>query len=172
MEPSPLHNQNPVSQLPVLSDVTRDELRNVYAGVSKVGMLFGSTGVYIDDLAKRHITLVADAIENSLQFMKHDSNWREFESITTNLFSKGELISTTFPPSWLINGGDIATVSSSYNQGIGTKITVPEQIYFTYQWKELVRRLRDQSYQDGTSTKYLAKDLELAYCYLKKKALI
>jgi len=106
------------------------------------------------------------------QAIEGDPKWDTFQKLLNTPEAKTYLMSFTELPSWLIDGGLSAEVTSTYKDRY-LKITVPTKIYRAYLWKNTIDSLKKTSSWSeetlqGTDATKLARDLSGIATFLKE----
>lgn len=156
----------------------RDILNKITKICSEKGAIFGKD-VNLDAEDIKQLGIVADLVEGKVnEAIENDDAWKSFEELQRELDKKGVIMSFKFPPTWLVNGGENATVHEQ--QGDKSKnespvqIVVPERVYNAYFYIGTARQLRDSYVKPsaeairGTSAKGLATKLDSLKFFIKR----
>lgn len=164
------HGNEAVEAIDPLNSLNRDLLRQL-TEECKTGTLFGKHKTLSAE-ERQEIKKVVAEMEVRLTAAKSDPQWSEFEKVVKEQSGKGHLISLfTFPPSWLVNGGEHQKTVEVDSTGL-VRITVPQNIFHIYVWdgyKDTLEHYATTSDEAlrGTSTKSLGEALKNASYFLK-----
>ena len=124
----------------------KERLNKIMGDCSKKGATFGRE-INLDDEDRKQIEVANRFVEQAVdEAVENDGEWKKFEKLRDELASKGHILSFTFPPPWLVNGGENAEVreeAGDKTKKESTKIIVPSRVYNAYYYKGTVQQIRD-----------------------------
>ncbi len=138
----------------------------------------GYNGFELGEKEREQLGLLVEIVKDGIEPNIKNEKWLEFQKIEEESRKRGELITLSSPPGWLVDGGKNAKVKKTKNEQGEVRIEVPSDIYNLYYWKDTVEKLKkeiiDQSDEmlKGRSTNSLNERLRNILFFCKKNGLV
>lgn len=138
-------------------------------------VLFGKD-FSLDESHREQLRVAIEVGEALLKKDKEKPEWEAFQRLLEEGNGKGILMDFNFPPKWLVDGGESATVKKVRTPDGRPGIEVPSRVFQVYKWDHIIGSVRQtEGYSHdtlkGMSAKPLGNRLEELLDLFKKNGM-